>query len=99
MSRSTILLILAACLMVASHNVPAWDSYDYGYDSNVYGGPGVSLYDPYSSTMPQDSYVTPHVWGGGYTETYPGRGSITVSPNGLGGYSIHRSGFLPRNRW
>lgn len=97
--KSTTALLLAGVLMVASHNVPAWDyGTPYGgHDSYTIQSP--IAHDPYSSSMPQDSYVTPHVWGGGYTETYPGRGSITVRPNGLGGHSIHRSGFLPRNRW
>ncbi len=97
--KDSIKLLLAGVLMVASHNVPAWDyGTPYG-GQDYYSIPDPVPYDPYGSTMPQDSYVTPHVWGGGYTETYPGRGSITVNPNGLGGYSIHRNGFIPRSRW
>ena len=90
-------LLLATALMVASHNVPAQHYGDYGGYQDYYGGSG--SYDVYDSPMPQNSYVTPLVGGGGYRETYPGRGSITVLEDGFGGYNIRRNGFIPRSRW
>ena len=99
-AKLTFLAGLAALLFVASHNVPAQGLHNYS-DSSLgwyYGSPHDS-YQSYGHTMPSDSYVTPHVWGGGHTETYPGQGSITVNPDGFGGYSIHRRGHLPPSRW